>query len=226
MAVKSVFDQVADMIISADDAKVGVEAWGNECCVPNPLSASSGEDLYSSYVLWARSIGAPVCTDRAFLIHLGNACIPKTIRKGKRVWLGLDVKPQYRSSGHADFNKVTTDWVDDIFDRLEDWASDNCVFRDGINSWSDDLYADFVKWNDGNKVGRVGFGQALSRFKGVYRHDRQPRVIDGNTMLRTSWEGIAIKKKAAPPQAQPAEKPQEKDFVFDDGDETGWTEEL
>jgi phage/plasmid-associated DNA primase len=195
----SVFEQVADLIVAGEDARDGVLAWGNECCTANPNAAYGGEDLYASYRKWATSKGAPTCSERTFLVTLGNAQIPKTMRKGRRVWLGLDVRPEWLGDGAIDYSSKSTEWADDLRDKVKDWAKAECYLDTRAESWTDDLYDEFTRWNGGERVGRVGFGKSMNDLfhgKGAHRHERQPRMVGGKTLMRTMWSGLGLRKFA------------------------------
>ena len=201
MVQNSVFQAVTAMVIGPDRSKAVIESWGNECCIPEPNAVASGEDLYASFRLWASEKGSPVCTERVFLLTLAAAEIPKTMRKGKRVWLGLLVKPAYRANGAFDFAQRSTDWIDDLKDKVADWYLKECYFDPRAQSWSDDLYEEFTKWHGGERVGRTGFGTALRDItanKGITRHERQPRVVQGKQLMRTLWSGLGMRKMLKP----------------------------
>ena len=240
-----IFDEVSLSIVGADDAKAGIAQWGTDCCVVDPTSTASGEYLYQSYILWAKSIGAPVCTERAFLVYLGSRGVPKGMKKGARVWMGLRVKPEYVSKVMDDAQAASTDWIDDIAYKVEKWIIERCVM-DGpkahAGEWADELYFDFTQWNGDKRIGRVGFGQALKRFKGVLCHQRRQKAFaNGEVMLRTIYTGIALINKEEPkkpgkpaaiaPAPAPAQVPQRQiqpadNFFRDDPVPDDWDEEL
>ena len=91
----NVLDTCAALYCSPKTAHAGIGQWADACCEIAADAATSGAELYASYVLWSKERGAPVCTERAFLIYLASFGLGRATRYGNRYWLGLHIK------GHA-----------------------------------------------------------------------------------------------------------------------------
>lgn len=185
-----IFTQLSRMAINGPNAKAGIALWANECCVADVRAAMSGSTLYASYVKWATAQGAPVCTDRMFLIDLGKQGVPKTMRNGKRIWLGLQVKPEWMPDGGDAPTKDS--YMDATALAVGDWLATRCdTSVPGAAEWADDMYADFVDWAH-ESIGPVAFGIALKKMPEVVAHPRQMREVGDKTVLRTQYTGLSL----------------------------------
>ena len=187
---RNIFDQLSRMSINGPYAKVGIPLWANECCDVDVQSAVPGRVLYASYVKWAMAQGAPVCTDRVFLIDLGRQGVPKTMRNGQRIWLGIKIKPDWMPDGVG--SDVKNTWTDATTETVGDWLSARCdTSTPSAAEWADDMYDDFTQWS-GDSIGRVAFGVALKKIPEVVAHARQLREMGAKSYLRTQYTGIAL----------------------------------
>ena len=91
----NILDSCAALYCSPKKAHAGIGLWADACCEIAPDAATSGAEMYASYVQWAKDQGEPVCTERAFLLYLASFGLGRAVRYGKRYWLGLHIK------GHA-----------------------------------------------------------------------------------------------------------------------------
>jgi len=207
-----IFDKLSDLVIGKEDAGAGIRLWANQACVIDVRSCVAGSDLYASYLYWADQMGAPVCTERSFLIHLADQNVPKTVRNGKRLWLGIKVRPEFKGDPAPAEDKPAKKgelWKQNIQSAIGDWLQERCDTTSESakrsEEWSDDLYRDFESWSK-SQIGRVAFGTALSEYKDIWCHPRQHRVIGGQTYQRTKYSGLKLLNRPTPIAAPAKEK--------------------
>jgi phage/plasmid-associated DNA primase len=201
------------MISTKENSRDCIVEWGDEACEPDVRAATSGDALYGSYVLWAKQRGAPVCTERMFLLNLSDAGLPKILRNGKRMWLGIRVKPEYAEFPEDESVKPAKgnmEWRESVNNSIVDWAAERCVMGAQDTAWADEMYRDYVAWS-GSVIGRVAFGTAMSKLSNVWCKPRQPSHLGGKPVKRTMYLGMRLANQPEPVEyVNPA--PKEKDF--------------